>query len=86
MRVPLDWTERQFAAMGRPDARELALQVVARYQGTALLTSAFRDPDLMTAEAARVARWIDALDLVLTASPAPPGRAAPPFPRNRGWN
>ncbi len=62
MRVPLDWTQRQFAAMGRPDARELAVQVVARYQGTALLTSAFRDPDLMTQEAARVAQWIDALD------------------------
>ena len=66
MRVPLDWTERQFAAMGRPDARELALQVVARYQGTALLTSAFRDPDLMTQEAARVAQWIEALDLPLS--------------------
>ena len=63
MRVPLDWTQRQFAAMGRPDARELAVQVVARYQGTALLTSAFRDPDLMTQEAARVAQWIEALDL-----------------------
>ncbi len=62
MRVPLEWTERQFAAMGRPDARELAVQVVARYQGTALLTSTFRDPDLILAEAARVARWIDALD------------------------
>ena len=63
MRVPLDWAQRQFAAMGRPDARELAVQVVARYQGTALLTSTFRDPDLMTQEAARVAQWIDALDL-----------------------
>ena len=63
VRVPLDWTERQFQAMGRPDARDLAIQVVARYQGTALLTSTFRDPDLMTREAARVAQWIDALDL-----------------------
>ena len=63
VRVPLDWTERQFRAMGRPDARDLAVQVVARYQGTALLTSTFRDPDLMTREAARVAQWIDALDL-----------------------
>jgi AcrR family transcriptional regulator len=78
VRVPLEWTERQFAAMGRPDARQLALQVVARYQGTALLTSAFRDPDLMTQEAARVAQWIEALDL----PPAQRRQDAPrrPFP------
>ncbi len=63
MRVPLEWTRRQFEAMGRPDARDLAFQVVARYQGTTLLASTFRDPDLMAQEAARVARWIDALDL-----------------------
>jgi AcrR family transcriptional regulator len=64
MRAPLDWAERQFHAMGRLDARELALQVVARYQGTALLTSTFRDPDLMSREAVRVAEWVDALDLL----------------------
>ena len=62
MREPVEWAERQFAAMGRPDARDLAVQVIARYQGTALLTSAFRDPGLMQAEARRVAQWIDTLD------------------------
>jgi TetR/AcrR family transcriptional regulator, transcriptional repressor for nem operon len=61
MRVPLDWTERQFRAMGRPDARDLAVQVIARYQGTALLTSTLRDPELMAAEGRRVAHWIDTL-------------------------
>ncbi|MGC1569553.1 MAG: TetR/AcrR family transcriptional regulator [Trebonia sp.] len=62
MREPVEWAERQFAAMGRPDAQDLAVQVIARYQGTALLTSAFRDPGLMEAEARRVAQWIDTLD------------------------
>jgi TetR/AcrR family transcriptional repressor of nem operon len=62
MREPVEWAERQFAATGRPDARDLAVQVIARYQGTALLTSAFRDPGLMEAEARRVAQWIDTLD------------------------
>ena len=62
MREPVEWAERQFAAMGRPDARDLAIQVIARYQGTALLTSAFREPGLMEAEARRVAQWIDTLD------------------------
>jgi TetR/AcrR family transcriptional regulator, transcriptional repressor for nem operon len=63
MREPVDWIARQFLAIGRPDARELAIHLLARYQGTALLTSTFRDPDLMTAEAARVADWIDTLNL-----------------------
>jgi AcrR family transcriptional regulator len=62
IRVPVDWAERQFQDMGRPDARDLAVEVIARYQGTALLTSTLRDPSLMERESRRVARWIDALD------------------------
>lgn len=61
MREPIDWAERQFLAMGRTDARDLAVEIIARYQGTALLTSTFRDPSLMTRESARVTDWIDAL-------------------------
>jgi len=62
LREGVAWAETQFRAMGRPDARELAVQVIARYQGTALLTSTFRDASLMEAEAGRVAQWIDTLD------------------------
>jgi TetR/AcrR family transcriptional regulator, transcriptional repressor for nem operon len=61
VRVPLDWTERQFRALGRPDARDLAVQLIARYHGTALLTNTLRDPGLMAAEARRVAQWVDTL-------------------------
>jgi TetR/AcrR family transcriptional regulator, transcriptional repressor for nem operon len=61
MIVPVAWAERQFQAMGRTDARDLAIQVIARYQGTAVLTNTLRDPDLMTREAVRVAQWIDTL-------------------------
>ncbi|WKD34546.1 TetR/AcrR family transcriptional regulator [Streptomyces xanthophaeus] len=61
MRVLLDWAERQFAEMGRADARELAVALIAAYQGISLLTNTFRDPDLMTAEARRLERWIDSL-------------------------
>ena len=61
IRVPVDWAERQFQAMGSPDARDLAVEVIARYQGIALLASTFRDPSLMEGEGRRVARWIDAL-------------------------
>jgi TetR/AcrR family transcriptional regulator, transcriptional repressor for nem operon len=75
MRAPIDWVARQFHAMGRPDARDLAIQVIARYQGTALLTNTFRDPDLMTRESARVSQWIDSLDL--PALPALPAHGLP---------
>jgi AcrR family transcriptional regulator len=61
IREPLDWAERQFLAMGRPDARDLAIQVIARYQGTALLTNTLRAPDLMVSEAGRITQWIDTL-------------------------
>jgi len=61
MREPVDWAERQFQAMGRADARDLAIEVIARYQGTALLTTTFRDPELMARESVRVADWIDTL-------------------------
>jgi TetR/AcrR family transcriptional regulator, transcriptional repressor for nem operon len=60
-RVPVDWVARQFEAVGRCDGRDLAIELIARYQGTALLANTFRDPGLMDREAARVARWIDLL-------------------------
>jgi AcrR family transcriptional regulator len=61
MRLPIDWAERQFAAMGRPDARDLAVQAISAYQGTALLTSALRDPSLLERESGRMAAWVDSL-------------------------
>ena len=62
MREPLDWASRQFAAMGCPDADDLAVEVIARYQGTALLSNTFRDPSVMTREATRVSAWLDTLE------------------------
>ncbi|WP_037807233.1 TetR/AcrR family transcriptional regulator [Streptomyces sp. NRRL F-2580] len=61
MQALLDWAEQQFREMGRTDARELAVALIAAYQGISLLTNTFRDPDLMTTEARRLERWIDSL-------------------------
>lgn len=61
MRQLLDWIEGQFEAMGRVDARPLAVALLAAYQGISLLTNTFRDPELMVAEGERLARWIDSL-------------------------
>jgi TetR/AcrR family transcriptional regulator, transcriptional repressor for nem operon len=62
IRLPIDWTERQFRAMGRRDARDLAVALIAAYQGIALLTNTLRDPNLMTREGRRLERWIDSLE------------------------
>jgi AcrR family transcriptional regulator len=57
----VDWAEQQFKAMGRRDARDLAMALIASYQGISLLANTYRDPDLMQREARRLERWIDTL-------------------------
>jgi TetR/AcrR family transcriptional repressor of nem operon len=59
--LTVDWAEEQFRLMGKRDARDLAVGLVASIQGTSLLTSSFRDPEIMTRQADRLARWIDEL-------------------------
>src|SRR5579862_5587729 len=62
MAIPMEWTERQFRAMGRHDAHDLAVEFMATYQGAAVLTQALRQPELITHEGRRLERWIDSLD------------------------
>ena len=61
MQTLLDWAEQQFQAMGRRDARDLARDLVIAYEGSAVLTNALAQPDLMAHEARRIERWINAL-------------------------
>jgi TetR/AcrR family transcriptional regulator, transcriptional repressor for nem operon len=61
MQLSIDWAEKQFREMGRRDARDLAVAMIASYQGISLLTNTFRDPELMRREARRLERWIDSL-------------------------
>ena len=61
LRIPIDWAEQQFRSMGRHDARDLAVSLIAAYQGTALLTSTLRDQALLVRESRRLERWIDSL-------------------------
>jgi TetR/AcrR family transcriptional regulator, transcriptional repressor for nem operon len=62
MQIPIDWAEQRFRELGRRDARDLAVALIAAYQGISLLTNTFRAPDLMTREARRLERWIDSLN------------------------
>ncbi|WP_042366449.1 TetR/AcrR family transcriptional regulator [Streptacidiphilus neutrinimicus] len=61
MRLPIEWAERQFHALGRPDAHDLAVDLLAAYEGSALLANTLHDSDLLTRAAARIGDWIDAL-------------------------
>jgi AcrR family transcriptional regulator len=61
MRLQLDWVEQQFRAMGRPDARDLAVQLLAAWQGGAVLTSALADSAVMADQARRIQKWIENL-------------------------
>ncbi|OBI87438.1 TetR/AcrR family transcriptional regulator [Mycobacterium sp. 1245805.9] len=61
MQTLLDWAEQQFHAMGRRDARDLARELVIAYEGSAVLTNALAQPELMAQQARRIEKWINAL-------------------------
>jgi TetR/AcrR family transcriptional repressor of nem operon len=63
MTISLEWIEEQFRSLGRRDAHELAIEFLAGYQGTAVLTHALRRPALLADEGRRLERWIDSLEI-----------------------
>jgi TetR/AcrR family transcriptional repressor of nem operon len=69
----VDWVEQQFREMGRRDARDLAVSLIATYEGTTILTHSLRDPELMHRQSRRLMRWIDELASSTDATPLPAG-------------
>ena len=61
MRLPIEWAEKQFRSLGRQDAHDLAFDLLAAYEGSALLANTMRDPSVLSRAARRLSRWIDAL-------------------------
>jgi hypothetical protein len=61
MRIPLDWAEQQFRSLGRSDARELAQQLMAVYEGSALLANTLHDPTILRSASRRLTAWIESL-------------------------
>ena len=59
--LPIEWAEDQFRSLGRPDARDCAFDLLAAYEGSALLANTMRDPEVLTGAARRIDRWIDTL-------------------------
>ncbi|HEX6932727.1 MAG TPA: TetR/AcrR family transcriptional regulator [Streptosporangiaceae bacterium] len=61
MRLPIAWAEAQFRSLGHRDAHDLALDLLAAYEGSALLANTMRDPHLLTNAGRRLEHWIDTL-------------------------
>jgi TetR/AcrR family transcriptional regulator, transcriptional repressor for nem operon len=55
------WTEEQFRSLGRTDAHDLAIDLTAACEGSALLASTLRDPGVLSGSAHRLDDWIDTL-------------------------
>ena len=58
---PIEWAEAQFRSLGRRDAHDLALDLLAAYEGSALLANTLRDPSVLSNAGRRLNRWIDTL-------------------------
>ena len=61
MSLLIEWAEQQFRSLGRHDAHDLALDLIAAYEGTALLANTLRDPSVLSGAARRLNHWIDSL-------------------------
>jgi TetR/AcrR family transcriptional regulator, transcriptional repressor for nem operon len=61
MRLPVGWAEEQFRALGRRDAHDLAIDLIAAYEGSALLANTMHDPTILAKAARRLIHWIDTL-------------------------
>lgn len=57
----LSWSDDQFTQMGRPDARELALQLISNLQGMSLVANALDDRTVVTQMIERTRTWLDGL-------------------------
>ena len=60
-RADVRTAEAQFREMGRDDAHELAVALIAAYEGIALLAATLREPGLIGTEGGCLERWIDSL-------------------------
>ena len=62
MQPLINWAERQFQDAGHArEAHDLALDLIAAYEGHALLANTMRTPEILTGAARRLGRWIDTL-------------------------
>jgi AcrR family transcriptional regulator len=54
----IKWATKQFKALGKKDAADLAVELIASLQGTILLANATHSPEMADRQLARLGRWI----------------------------
>jgi AcrR family transcriptional regulator len=56
----LDWAQIQFLQLGRgeQEAKDLAIDLISSLQGTFVLTTTFRDPNLLERKLQRLETWV----------------------------
>ena len=57
----IDWLTRQLTALGQQDSKSLALQVMGRMQGMAVIAQTYSDRDFMRAQLDEFDTWVDSL-------------------------
>lgn len=61
MLLIIDWAEARFQELGRGNqSRALAVDLLAAYEGSALIANTMRDPKVLSEASRRLDRWIDA--------------------------
>ena len=61
MRLPGRMGSGAFRSLGGRDARDCAFDLLAAYEGSALLANTMHDPEVLSGAARRIDRWIDTL-------------------------
>jgi AcrR family transcriptional regulator len=61
IKVELKWATEQFKLIGRKDAADLAVQLVATLQGVSLLANAMKSPPLVGRQVSRLHDWVVAM-------------------------
>jgi len=61
LRDQLGWVSRQFHAMGREDAEQQAIHLVALLQGTSLLANSLNDAAIVVPQLEQTKAWLDSL-------------------------
>lgn len=58
IKAQVRWATEQFKLMGRKDAADLAVQLVATLQGVSLLANAMKSPEVVARQAQRLYNWV----------------------------
>lgn len=60
--VRAEWAATQFRAMGRRDAQELGVRLIACVQGVILMANALREAGVISRQVRELKRWIESID------------------------